>query len=347
MKSFIFILFGVCLLLSAVNEKYHLSKSTNVIFQYTILLCLIISAGFRDGFAGYRDYSEYVDLYYNYDDNIEIGFNIIRSFALWLDSGNYYILFLIYAILGVSLKYMAIRKLGNLVYFSLAIYISYFFSLHELTQIRVGVASAICLISVKAIYDRNIVRFLMLIVGASLFHQSSLIFLPMYILSPTQFRIKYWLIVILLILLLTYTFSFDWINLIQLIPSERAVAKLMGYNEMFLNGTYEEAKLFGLFELMNYVLILIFICFRSYFISVNKYFYLLLKVFIIGILIKIVFAKIIPVLSGRGYELCAITLIILIPMLALNKYRFIGVIVAVLVAFAYMYSQFFLQELIP
>ena len=140
-------------------------------------ICLIIIAGFRDG-SEMPDYATYQGLYdqgisYNFMYLIELSFIYIVKLSHLIASGNAVVLFVIYAILGVSLKLYAITKISTLYFFSLVIYISNYFILQEMIQIRAGVATAFILISLVFVYNRNLKLFLASIGLAIFFHYSS------------------------------------------------------------------------------------------------------------------------------------------------------------------------------
>ena len=91
------------------------------------------------------DSQNYAALYQNpYSSNItdHIEYSFIL-FATILNSitDSPHAIFLVYAIMGVSLKMFAFKKYSDHYILMLAIYLCYFYELHELTQIRAGVAS--------------------------------------------------------------------------------------------------------------------------------------------------------------------------------------------------------------
>jgi hypothetical protein len=98
---------------------------------------------------------------------------------------NEYILgvFIIYALLGVGLKLYAIRTLSYLPVLSLCIYIYIYFILHELTEIRVGVASAIFLLALPDIVNKNFRLYLIKTIIAALFHYSAIIMIFAYFIN--------------------------------------------------------------------------------------------------------------------------------------------------------------------
>lgn len=76
---------------------------------------------------------------------------------------------MIYAILGVTLKLIAIRRYSLLPIFSIFTYISMYFILHEMTQIRAGVATAIFLFALEDIKDRNLKGYVFKTIGSNAF----------------------------------------------------------------------------------------------------------------------------------------------------------------------------------
>ena len=90
------------------------------------------------------------------------------------------LLFVIYASIGVTCKIFAIKRLTSLLFLSLVIYISNVYLLHDMTQIRAGVASGIFLLAIRPLAEHKIFRYTALILLAALFHYSSLLLLPRY-----------------------------------------------------------------------------------------------------------------------------------------------------------------------
>lgn len=94
--------------------------------------------------------------------------------------------FLIYAILGVSLKAYAIKKISPLPFLSLYLYVCVYFVLHEMTQIRVGVACGVFILALPDIANRNYKGYLLKSVIAIMFHYSAVIMLVLYFLRADK-----------------------------------------------------------------------------------------------------------------------------------------------------------------
>ncbi|WCG81947.1 EpsG family protein [Pectobacterium sp. A5351] len=146
-----------------------------------LMLVLSCVAGTRF-FGPDPDFSNYVDMltYPNYIDRVV---DLFFQFMVFLNTNlfpNYWVVFFIYAILGVSIKTIAIFKYSEHPGLSYCVYIMMFYLLHEYTQIRGGVAAGILLFSFYYIYIGDFKKFIASISIASLFHLSSLVVLPFY-----------------------------------------------------------------------------------------------------------------------------------------------------------------------
>ena len=96
------------------------------------------------------------------------------------------IILVLFAIVGVTLKMYAIKKLTPMFFLPLVIYFGNFYFLHEITQIRAGVAAAIFLISVYCMSEgRKLVAFGVIAV-ACMFHYSALSLFPLLFLDPLR-----------------------------------------------------------------------------------------------------------------------------------------------------------------
>lgn len=283
------------------------------------LLYLLIGIGmvFIAGFRGDidRDSFSYVTLYNLISTvNVEPTFTAISYIVKTLFDNVAY-LFIIYAIIGVSLKLIAIRQLSTLWFLSVALYLSEFFILHDMTQIRIGVASGILLLCIKPIYDRNIVKFLLFTSIAILFHYSAIIILPLWFLTfrPDSNKIFYWLIPIgyLMWFLNIGTFILN----IQ-IPIPYIQSKLDLYRELQLNQVsgFNNINVFGKIFLLKSAIYYLLLYKKDYISMYNRYAPLLIRIYGIG-LFSFLALSAIPVLAFRVFEFYGIVYIILFPFL--------------------------------
>ena len=121
-------------------------KVKQLMMLYIIVgLLLILYAGFRPvGFD--RDSLAYESLFMNPDSKFTVltmePLFLVICRTLYAFVQDVRILFLFFAMLGVSLNVVAIKRLCPMYFFPLLIYFSNFYMVHELTQIRAGVAGS-------------------------------------------------------------------------------------------------------------------------------------------------------------------------------------------------------------
>jgi hypothetical protein len=286
------------------------NKLTKNSFFYFFAMLLIITAAFRGD--GDFDYNGYVT-FFNREDTfiIEPTFLLITSFIKYFLGSNPLYMFVFYAIFGVSLKIVAIKQLTNFWFLSLLIYLSNFFILHEMTQIRAGIASAILLLCIKPIFERDWKRFLLLSILAFLFHYSAIVILPFWFINNKS--IKLWLLVSIPF---SYLIYFIGINFIIAVPIPGVQEKVIMYQKLRELESIE-GKTTNVFNLvfLSRVAIFYLLLFKYDLIHKhNKYFPILIKIYSISLASYLVFANI-PAFSSRINELTGIVEIILIPFI--------------------------------
>lgn len=306
----IILLLAIFVILSLV--AFFPTNDTTVQKFFFILfgIILICTAAFRGD--GDFDYSGYVNMLHTEDSfTIEPTFLVFAYIINEYLGGNPIFLFLIYAVLGVSLKLIAIKQLTELWFLSLVIYLSNFFILHEMTQIRAGVASALLLLCIKPIYERDWKMFVLSVSIACLFHYSAAIIIPLWFLS--NLPKKKWL---LWSIPVSYVFYFVGINLIVVLPIPGIQEKIIMYQKLReLDPTdIVQTNVFSFVFLAKvgifYFLLLKYDLVHSY----NKYFPLLMKIYSFSLVSYLIFTSL-PAFSSRLNELFGIVDVILIPLL--------------------------------
>jgi len=277
------------------NKKYLL-----------IVLLLILFAAFRDGNA-VRDYNSYIVIYKNTSISLkEMSFSLIAWLTKHIFFDNVIFLFIIYAIIGVGLKTYAIKELTTLYFLSLVIYISNFYILHELTQIRVGVATGFLLLCIKPLYERNLQKFIILASFAVFFHYSVLPIYFLWFLRSDRIN-KY---IYAIIIPLSYIFYFSHFNLIELliklIPITYIQQKYIIYKEAQLYAA--DGNKINVFNYLFLIKCLIFyiLLWRYNYIKIkNKYIILLLKIEALSLASFIIFSTM-PMFAFRINELLGV-----------------------------------------
>lgn len=286
--------------------------------KYYIFLCyvLMLIAGLR-GKNVSQDYEEYALLFkeastYSFNQ-LEPIFFLIRYIPFYVFK-NLSLFFFAYAICGVLLKTIAIKKMSQHIFLSLLFYYVHFFLLHEMTQIRAGVATGFILLMIKELVDKNKIAAIYMYILAILSHFSACICIFIFFLNKEKIdSIKY--AFIFPIGLCIYFLNIDPLTLISHFDLGIITIKINTYKELLLQGQYNTIKIFNV-QYLFHILTSYFFLFLNYQgLIKNKYTPLLIKVHIFALFIYIIMVNL-PVIAFRTSELLFITEIILLPDLA-------------------------------
>ena len=162
----------------------------------TVVICLALLAGLRSPEIG-RDYQNYLysfeTIYTEHNPLLfvfyEPGFVAIVFLIRLLFLNNYgIIIMLLIASISVCIKAWKIRSLSINPYTVILLYFSHFFLLQEMTQIRIGLATAFFFIAISYFLKRNFVGYILLILFATLFHYTALFYLVLLFLRTDKFN---------------------------------------------------------------------------------------------------------------------------------------------------------------
>jgi hypothetical protein len=180
-------------MITTYNNKYRFLYN---IFFLLVFVLLFSIAGFRpvgidrDSESYARAIQSFIIIHkYNFIQ-LEPSFYLIVNVSKFLFDDVVRGVFIIYALLGVSLILYAIKKNSSFPLLSLIVYSCSYFILQEMTQIRVGVAAAIFLLAIPDIVNRNLKSFLIKTALATLFHYSAIIMLFTYLLGSKTYTNK-------------------------------------------------------------------------------------------------------------------------------------------------------------
>ena len=311
MIKLILLLFCIVSFLSFLKFE---KKTAKIVFLLIGWLLFLLAA-FRDGNA-VRHYGAYVEIYNNSSFNIENAFKTIAWIVRYVFLDNVLFLFIIYALLGVGIKYKAIVELTPLCFLSLVIYIGNFYILHELTQIRVGVAAGFLLLCIKPIYERNIRKFLIFSTCAVLFHYSALIVFPLWFLKGNKIN-KY---IYAAIIPLSYVFYFLHVNIVELFIRLLPIEYIQQKYNIYKLLQEQNVSGFNRINVFNYVflakcIIFYIILWKSRLVQMqNKYISILLKIQSFSLASFVLFSAM-PVFAFRISELFGIVEIVTIPFI--------------------------------
>lgn len=172
----IFFTVAVCAVLDTyINENF---------FIYIAMVMLILVAGLRNigtGFDTFQYYYDYNSVAAGFDpiNSKEKGFVFLERLIAALNL-PVWCFFILIASLTICLIVFGYRKLTPYPGFALLYYYSRFYINRDLNQIRSSLASAILLFSIKYIYEKKLIKFLIVIFLATLIHSGACIALLLY-----------------------------------------------------------------------------------------------------------------------------------------------------------------------
>jgi len=188
--NIVYFLFLTPFVFISLNSNYLNKYKITLSFILVMLISIII--GFRSPGVD-RDYIAYSQSYFSKSNSLaeelkgglftekEVGIRVVASLVINYLKLNIASVFVFISILSVAIKYYAILLIYKKLYiYSIIVYLSNYFILHEMTQIRIGLASALFLLSLDDIINNNIKHYLIKIFIGCLFHYTALIFLPIY-----------------------------------------------------------------------------------------------------------------------------------------------------------------------
>lgn len=317
---FYYIIFFILIILYLLGE-YNRQWRLALLIIATIMLSYI--AAFR-GEGVDRDYGGYIDLYNavmpmshylaNPDKLISYdpAFVIISSVIKYSLNDKVIYLFVIFAVLGVTLNAVAIKRMSSFWLLSILLYYSNYYLLHEMTQIRVGVACGFLLLSIPSIVGKKPMRYLMYMAAATMFHYSALIFLPLYFLNPKKLNQNLYLLILLLPMLLMLT-KLSLHPLFTLLGQDNPLTqRYYIYTYLMSQGELARINLFNVIILLNLALGVLFIVKWQIISAYNKYAVVIIKTHICSVALFYLFYDI-GAFAFRFMEILNVIQAILIP----------------------------------
>lgn len=310
---FLYLSIFICIsILSFLPNKKYLLKA--------IMIFLFLMCAFRSEFVD-RDYTNYITLIFASANNlfypIELSFKLISFIAVNILDG-YYFVFIIFALISISLKYSIIKKSSPFLLLSVLVYYSNTFLLQDMTQIRAGVAGAIVLYSVlQYAKNKNIMSFVMLIVLASTFHITALLFFIVLAFDTNVVSRRYIFIYFLTLIgaYCCYYLGVNFITLLRYIPVSYVQYKFSDYISQAQGADFVPVNIFSVMQILHLLIVILsFVFSRKNILSHDKV--LFIKIYSLSPLAFIILSSM-PVFALRVSELFAISEIILIPSLPL------------------------------
>ena len=284
--------------------------------EYTIItFVLILSIGFR-GKGVDNDYEAYVASINQFLAISEPTFlliaSLIKNFNLPIVT-----LFIIYAFIGVYYKMNVIYKNSALPLVSIIIYLSNIILLQDINQIRAGAATALFLISIQYFIEGRKKLFVLIIIIASLFHFSALLYFSILLIDNKKITYRKYLFWITLPLL-GYTFYYIFNqNMIEKIPIEPIRDKLLMYKTLQSMGSegFSSINLFNPYFIFKLIIYYILMEYYYALYKDNDNITLYIKIFSISLFVFPALGAITPILGYRSSDLFSCIEILLFPYL--------------------------------
>jgi hypothetical protein len=284
------------------------------VLAYSVLTLILICVAAFKPIGCDNDSINYEYSFKNYDAkevilNFEFSYRWLCSIISKI-SNSVRPIFIIYAIIGVSVKMCAFRKYSEMWFLCVVIYLGYYYLLHDLTQIRASIASGIFLLSIKSLAEGKKWQYFFMICIALFFHYSSLLLFPLLLINNkglTNLK-KY---ILALFVPIGYIIYFLHVNLVATIPLPYISDKIEIYQILSERGIMgDEINVFNMVFLVEILVYLFLLLKYDLIIEYNKYLPIMIKIMGLSIFSFLIFATL-PVLAFRMYELYGIVNIIL------------------------------------
>jgi hypothetical protein len=274
-----------------------------------------------------NSYSELVQ------ESVEFTYIYIAQ-AINIISDDVHVLFLVYAFLGVLLKFVAFRRYGDSWLLMVFMYISFYYELHETCQIRAGVLSGCMLLAVPFIADKQRWTAFFIILIGTCFHMSGIILLPLLFLGNEPLGTK-WKVV--LALSVPFSYIFAGFNLGLEFASELPYIgnKIAVYTSIEERGRVNVSSL-NLLGPLHLFLIMIFYYLLFWADALTekcRYFPLMMKILAAAIASYAVFSFI-PAMGERMGSLYRTIIVVLYPSIIYSlQPKWAGILLLVLISF--------------
>lgn len=253
-------------------------------------------------------------------------------------------LFLIYAILGVTIKFIALRQLSPWYFLPLAIYFGNYFILHDYIQIRASIASGMLLLAIKPLSEGKKKKAILFFLIANIFHYSSLAFYPILFFNNRLSQIwKYLLIAIMPIGAVLFLLHYDFFSAL---PIPYIQDKIEMYKALTERGIFDELSLKNVFIWIQYSIILYSLYFYDTMLEKCPALPLLLKITAYSMACFFALSSI-SVVAGRLHELLGIVELALFPCVCYTiRPQYYGRIAVCFIGAVEMYFTLFVWELL-
>jgi hypothetical protein len=238
----VFILNIIILLVYAtlINLSTSLNKATqrvlflNIAFVHLLFLHTFFDPSLFPDLDNYFDYFSNISNFKSYDIELEIGWTIINKILYSISTDSLILLFFVSTIMLLC-YFITINSYSSIPWLSIFILLCTVFY-DSLFVLRQHLAMAICLLSIPYIIKRKPIKFLLVTLLAISFHNSALVWIPVYIVYSFEINRRFVFMLIVLTSLFYFTTEIILGNLILV------TRKIMAYTDPENQGTINAFK---------------------------------------------------------------------------------------------------------
>lgn len=292
--------------------SFRINRKQAIILSLFFLIYLIIVETFRDGSINpdYDLYLQYIIYSDSYKNEAEKSFFLIADLSHAFGS-RYMCVFFIYAIIGISIKLFAIYNYSTNIIYSLCVWLSFSFILHDLIQIRAAVSAALLLLMIPYVCDKHYIKAILVWVLAFIFHNSAILFGIVFILKKDTIVPWKWIALYVVILIINTAnlpiFSFIF-NIISIFPT--FISDRIGKSDPTILNGLPRMTMYSRYVIIPTIFCLMALYHRKKMLAVNSYSLVCLKVCLIGI---ICYGIGLPIVSERLFEILSMPYIYIVP----------------------------------
>lgn len=290
--------------------KFKLNKKSVWVFFFLWFILFFI-AGFRAEGVD-NDYENYINTIKGDGVFMEPSFSLI-SYLCYDLLGSTKLVFIIYALLSVSLLFYGLKKLTPYFFLSLAVYYSASYVIHDLNAIRAGVGVGFTFVAIDHwINGRGRKTFLFLGL-ATFFHISFSIFFLFYFFLKDDKKFLTGYILLIPIAYFAYFVRIDALSLLMMIPIPQVQTLALAYSE-WNTDLVSSVNVFSVLVLIKLVIFCTLVMFIKPLSARFKGFYLFFKMYSLG-LFMLIFLAALPGAAFRVSDLLWLSECLLLPML--------------------------------
>lgn len=321
------------------NFKIKQSYSKNIIYIFLcLLLFFVVAVRYNTGY----DYVPYYNIFHTIKNssknifelssnlNLEIGYVFLN---IVLSKLNFKFFFFIIAALTVLPKCFFISKIRKNRFLVLFCYYCTVFLTYDMGIIRQGISLSILLFSIKYLLNKNYIKFQLIVIFASLFHATSIIFSVAFFVSYKEYNYKTYLIICFISLL--FSLFINTSNVLSIIPNSGGIidTKISYYSNY-----YEESSIFiSLIKRIIVMLIFLYCC-KIEKNKFDKLFWFSLNAYMLSIVLMSIFNGV-AMLASRGTMSLYMFQIVCYSYVVNNK-KIIEYILLIILCFSLFFSSF-------